>query len=58
MPEALRLPIEDDNLRRVTNAILLQDIGKTADSITNLRDEAITLYKAYNDQSGAPETTR
>jgi len=57
MPEALRSPIEDDNFRRVTKCDSIAKYWEESGQ-QNLRDEAISLYKAYNDQSGSSETTR
>jgi len=57
VPEELRVPIEDDNFRRVTNCDSIAKYWEESRQ-KNLRDEAILLYKAYNDQSMASGTTR
>lgn len=57
MPEALRAPIEDDNFRKFANCDSIAKYWE-ASGQQNLRDEAVLLYKAYNDQLRSSETTR
>lgn len=57
IPEALRLPIEDDNFRKVTRCDSIAKYWEDSRQ-QNLRDEAMALYKAYNEQAGSSENTR
>ncbi len=50
VPEGLRVPIEDDNFRKATNCDSVAKYWEESGQ-QNLRDEAILLYKAYNNQS-------
>ena len=50
VPEALRAPIEDDNFRKATNCDSIAKYWEESGQ-QNLRNEAISLYKAYNNQS-------
>jgi lysozyme len=52
VPEALRAPIEDDNFRKITKCDSIAKYWEESRQ-QNLRDEAILLYRAYNDQSEA-----
>lgn len=51
VPEALRAPIEDDNFRIVTKCDSIAKYWEESRQ-QGLRDEAISSYKAYNNQSG------
>jgi len=57
MPEALRFPTEDDSFRRVTNCDSIAKYWEESGQ-QSLRDEAISLYKAYKNQAESSETTR
>jgi lysozyme len=57
IPEALRAPIEDDNFRRVTKCDSIARYWEESGQ-QSLRDEAISLYKAYNGQAESSETIR
>jgi lysozyme len=57
VPEALRVPIEDDNFRKITKCDSIAKYWEESGQ-QNLRDEAILLYKAYNDQSEAFEAEK
>jgi lysozyme len=50
IPEALRAPIEDDNFRNITKCDSIVKYWEESGQ-HNLRNEAISLYKAYNEQS-------
>ena len=57
VPEALRVPIEDDNFRKITKCDSIAKYWEESGQ-QNLRDEAILLYKAYNDQAEAFEAAK
>ena len=57
IPQALRAPIEDNNFRKVTRCDSIAKYWEDS-SQQRLRDEAISLYKAYNDQLSASGTTK
>lgn len=49
MPMALRLPVEDDNFRKITKCDSIATYWEES-AQESLRDEALSLYKAYNAQ--------
>jgi lysozyme len=57
VPEALRVPIEDDSFRKITKCDSIAKYWEESRQ-QSLRDEAILLYKAYNDQSETLDGTR
>lgn len=57
VPEALRSPIENDNFRRFTKCDSIAKYWEESGQKV-LRDDAITLYKAYNEQLEAFSTTK
>ena len=57
IPEALRTPIEDDNFRKVTKCDSIAKYWEESGQ-QPLREEAVLLYKAYNDQTESTKTIR
>jgi len=57
IPQALRAPIENNNFREYTRCDSIARYWEDSNQ-RGLRDEALSLYRVYNDQLNASETTR